>query len=75
MFLIHPSGKTIAFGGRIFESNDSAKYLNSPETRCIKKAILFTGYKQHGCYKKGGVRYFSRRIYGFHQALSPIFFL
>ena len=40
---IHPSGKTIAFGGRIFESNDSAKYLNSPETPLYKKSNTFYG--------------------------------
>ena len=41
--VIHPSGKTIAFGGRIFESNDSAKYLNSPETPLYKKSNTFYG--------------------------------
>ncbi len=41
--IIHPSGKTIAFGGRIFESDDSAKYLNSPETPLYKKSNTFYG--------------------------------
>ena len=41
--IFHQSGKPIAFGGRIFESNDSAKYLNSPETPLYKKSDTFYG--------------------------------
>ena len=44
MFPIHhPSGKPIAFGGRIFEVDDPAKYLNSPETPLYKKSDVFYG--------------------------------
>jgi len=44
MFPIHhPSGKPIAFGGRIFGIDDLAKYLNSPETPLYKKSDVFYG--------------------------------
>jgi len=39
----NPSGKVIAFGGRIFSSNDPAKYLNSPETPLYKKSDTLYG--------------------------------
>lgn len=32
------SGKTIAFGGRALDSEEKAKYLNSPETKIYKKS-------------------------------------
>tara|TARA_Y100001934_G_scaffold283076_1_gene400369 strand:- start:7067 stop:8815 length:1749 start_codon:yes stop_codon:yes gene_type:complete len=41
--IFHQSGKPIAFGGRIFQSNDPAKYLNSPETPLYKKSNIFYG--------------------------------
>ena len=41
--IFHPSGKPIAFGGRIFKSDDPAKYLNSPETPLYKKSSVFYG--------------------------------
>ena len=41
--IFHPSGKPIAFGGRVFESKDPAKYLNSPETPLYKKSNVFYG--------------------------------
>ena len=41
--IFHPSGKTIAFGGRVFESDDPAKYMNSPETPLYKKSDVFYG--------------------------------
>ena len=41
--VFHPSGKIIAFGGRIFKSDDAAKYLNSPETPLYKKSSVFYG--------------------------------
>ena len=41
--IFHPSGKTIGFGGRIFDSDDTAKYLNSPETPLYKKSNVFYG--------------------------------
>ena len=36
-------GAIIAFGGRAFQNNDSAKYLNSPETLLYKKSRVFYG--------------------------------
>ncbi len=39
----HPSGKPIAFGGRVFGVADPAKYLNSPETPLYKKSDVFYG--------------------------------
>ncbi|MFL3007523.1 MAG: DNA primase [Candidatus Neomarinimicrobiota bacterium] len=41
--IFHPSGKIIAFGGRIFNSDDPAKYLNSPETPLYHKGSVFYG--------------------------------
>ena len=41
--VFHPSGKPIAFGGRIFNSDDPAKYLNSPETPLYRKGSVFYG--------------------------------
>jgi len=41
--IFHPSGKPIAFGGRIFASDDPAKYMNSPETPLYKKSDVFYG--------------------------------
>jgi|TARA_B110000467_G_scaffold47125_1_gene43100 DNA primase len=41
--IFHSSGKTIAFGGRIHEAEDIAKYLNSPETPLYKKSDVFYG--------------------------------
>ncbi len=38
-----PSGKIIAFGGRIFSIDDPAKYLNSPETPLYKKSDILYG--------------------------------
>ena len=46
MFPIHHlSGKTIGFGARIFEIEDPAKYLNSPETLVYKKSDVLYGLK------------------------------
>ena len=41
--IFHPSGKVIAFGGRVFNSDDPAKYLNSPETPLYHKGSVFYG--------------------------------
>ena len=41
--IFHPSGKPIAFGGRIFGVEDPAKYLNSPKTPLYKKSDVFYG--------------------------------
>jgi len=41
--VFNSSGKVIAFGGRIFDTEDPAKYLNSPETPLYKKSEIFYG--------------------------------
>jgi len=41
--VFNSSGKVIAFGGRIFNTEDPAKYLNSPETPLYKKSEIFYG--------------------------------
>ena len=41
--IFHPSGKPIAFGGRVFDSDDPAKYMNSPETPLYKKSDVLYG--------------------------------
>lgn len=41
--IFHQSGKPIAFGGRIFNHEDPAKYLNSPETPLYRKSEVFYG--------------------------------
>ena len=41
--IFHQSGKPIAFGGRIFNHDDPAKYLNSPETPLYRKSEVFYG--------------------------------
>ncbi|SVB09053.1 uncharacterized protein METZ01_LOCUS161907, partial [marine metagenome] len=37
------SGKIIAFAGRVFESDDPAKYINSPETPIYNKSRILYG--------------------------------
>ena len=37
------SGKVIAFAGRVFESNEQAKYVNSPETTIYNKSRILYG--------------------------------
>jgi len=44
--IMNRAGKVIAFGGRIFESDDPAKYMNSPETPLYHKSDVFYGYDQ-----------------------------
>ena len=41
--IFHQSGKVIAFGGRDYEDNDVAKYLNSPETALYQKSNTLYG--------------------------------
>ena len=40
------SGKIVGFGGRVFASDDPAKYMNSPETPIYKKSDIFYGLHQ-----------------------------
>ncbi|MCH7764425.1 MAG: DNA primase [Candidatus Marinimicrobia bacterium] len=42
--IMNRSNKVIAFGGRAFESDDPAKYMNSPETPLYHKSEVFYGY-------------------------------
>ena len=39
----HQSGDIIAFGGRDYDKNDQAKYLNSPETAIYQKSNVLYG--------------------------------
>lgn len=41
-----PLGRTVAFTARALSSEDSPKYLNSPETALFKKNLLLYGYPQ-----------------------------
>ncbi|MGH2575302.1 MAG: DNA primase, partial [Ignavibacteria bacterium] len=42
--IISESGKVVGFGGRkLFEDNDEAKYINSPETRIYNKSKILFG--------------------------------
>lgn len=53
--IFHPSGKVIAFGGRIYNLDDIAKYLNSPETPLYKKSDVFYGLNaSRDSIRKGG---------------------
>mgnify|MGYP001345434277 CR=1 FL=1 len=40
------SAKIVGFGGRVFASDDPAKYMNSPETPIYKKSDIFYGLHQ-----------------------------
>ena len=40
------SSKIVGFGGRVFASDDPAKYMNSPETPIYKKSDIFYGLHQ-----------------------------
>ena len=53
--IFHVTGKAVAFGGRSFKINDSAKYLNSPETLIYKKSNIFYGLhaSRNAIRKKG----------------------
>lgn len=42
--IMNRSGRVIAFGGRVFENDDPAKYMNSPETPLYRKSEVFYGY-------------------------------
>ena len=39
------NGKTIGFSGRIYEGNDSSKYINTMETDIFKKGSLLYNYE------------------------------
>ena len=41
--IFNASGKVIAFGGRVFGTEDPAKYMNSPETPLYHKSEVFYG--------------------------------
>ena len=56
--IYHQSGKAIAFGGRIFNRDDPAKYLNSPETPLYRKSEVFYGLHK----TRDSIRKFSTAI-------------
>ena len=56
--IYHQSGKAIAFGGRIFNSDDPAKYLNSPETPLYRKSEVFYGLHE----TRDSIRKFSTAV-------------
>ena len=62
--IFHPSGKPIAFGGRIFNHDDPAKYLNSPETPLYHKGSTLWTSGNKRFYSKKWVSHSGRRIYG-----------
>ena len=49
------SGKIVGFGGRVFASDDPAKYMNSPETPIYKKSDIFYGlHNARNAIRKNG---------------------
>ena len=68
--IFHPSGKPIGFGGRIFGKEDSAKYLNSPETPLYKKSNVFYGLQstRDAIRKEGYVVYRPYGLFKTHQS-------
>ncbi len=49
-------GRTIAFGGRTLDPNQSAKYLNSPETPLFHKGSILYNFRQarQACFRSEG---------------------
>lgn len=41
--IANSAGKIVAFGGRVFDSDDPAKYMNSPETPLYQKSDILYG--------------------------------
>jgi DNA primase len=50
--LFNTAGKAIGFSGRVFQSDDQAKYVNSPETVLFKKSQFLYGFHK----AKEGIR-------------------
>ncbi len=49
------SSKIVGFGGRVFASEDPAKYMNSPETTLYKKSDIFYGlHNARNAIRKNG---------------------
>lgn len=49
------SSKIVGFGGRVFASEDPAKYMNSPETPLYKKSDIFYGlHNARNAIRKNG---------------------
>jgi DNA primase len=40
----NPMGKTVGFGGRVLDTNDQPKYMNSPETNIFHKGSLLYNF-------------------------------
>ncbi|MDZ7694571.1 MAG: DNA primase [Balneolaceae bacterium] len=50
--IFNPSGKVIAFAGRVLGNEKSAKYINSPQTKVYNKSEVLYGVD----FAKGGIR-------------------
>lgn len=50
--IFNPSGKVIAFAGRVLGSEKAAKYINSPQTKVYNKSEVLYGVN----FAKGGIR-------------------
>jgi len=55
--IFNPSGKVIAFAGRIIGSENTAKYINSPQTRVYNKSEVLYGvnFAKNAIRKNGDV--------------------
>lgn len=55
--IFNPSGKVIAFAGRVLGDKKAAKYINSPQTRVYNKSEVLYGinFAKHEIRKKGDV--------------------
>jgi DNA primase len=81
MFPIHnETGKVIGFGGRALDSNEQAKYLNSPETPIYKKSsVLYNVHRaKEGMRKKdrtllveGYMDVIGVWMAGIHEVVAP----
>ncbi|MFH5831194.1 DNA primase [Halalkalibaculum sp. DA384] len=50
--IFNPSGKVIAFAGRVLGNEKTAKYINSPQTKVYNKSEVLYGVN----FAKGGIR-------------------
>lgn len=55
--IFNPSGKVIAFAGRVLGNEKSAKYINSPQTKVYNKSEVLYGvnFAKNGIRKSGDV--------------------
>ena len=63
LVLADASGKIIAFAGRVFESDEQAKYVNSPETPIYNKSrILYGLHESKQAIRQKRFRYCGGRL-------------